>query len=313
MSTTVESEFNSLIGTVVASQANYFEVELDDLNKNILMDLNGFDHQKSLRILCTRRSRLDHIGTLVSTGDRVWIEAIDWKACTGVIVKVEPRISWIDRPPVANITSLFVVLSLKNPAFDLDQASRFLLTAEKTGLDLHLLLTKTDLMAKNNVEQMLKRIEDWGYEPIPISIKSAEGLDHLKSLFLKKGLAVLCGPSGVGKSSLLSYFLKKKSIRVGKLSGRLQRGRHTTRHVELYSFATGCYVADTPGFNRPSLECDPSDLPYLFPEIRSKLNENRCKFRNCLHLDEPGCSIPKTWERYSFYRNSILEILNSRR
>ena len=93
----------------------------------------------------------------------------------------------------------------------------------------------------------------------------------------------------------------------------MQRGRHTTRHTELFSLPKGGLLADTPGFNKPEFRLNTEILPRLFPQIRLQLERNKCKFRDCLHLDEPGCAISKDWERYQDYKNFLQEIISSHR
>ena len=98
------------------------------------------------------------------------------------------------------------------------------------------------------------------------------------------------------------------ALRVGAVSGRLQRGRHTTRHVELFPLAEGCRVADTPGFNRPDLPDEPREFALLFPELRHQLDPWPCRFRDCLHRSEPGCGIRRDWERYDLYTTGLEEL-----
>ena len=102
-----------------------------------------------------------------------------------------------------------------------------------------------------------------------------------------------------------------KSLKIGSLSKNLQRGLNTTRHVELFKLYQESFVADTPGFNRPELKVEPNRLSLLFPEFRNQLTGHQCKFRDCLHRDEPGCGINKDWERYSYYRQFIDELIDS--
>ena len=91
------------------------------------------------------------------------------------------------------------------------------------------------------------------------------------------------------------------------MSGRLQRGRHTTRHVELFPLGPSARVADTPGFNRPDLPEDPQELGVLFPELRQQLDPWPCRFRDCLHRGEPGCGVSTDWERYALYKAALIE------
>ena len=304
----VVAETPRLAGMVVALQANFLEVELEISNPASLVALTGLTDARPSRLLCTRRTRLNHRGAAIHVGDRVWVEAIDWQQCRAVVSDVEPRQSWLNRPPVANVTAVVVALAVKQPCFDADQASRFLLSAEQTGLAVHLILTKRDLITSDQLEEQLVRLRGWGYRPIAVSVQTGEGLDSLQDQLSSNRLAVLCGPSGVGKTSLLNKLLPEASLRVGAVSGRLQRGRHTTRHVALYRLCAGSLVADTPGFNRPELPSDLRKLPLLFPELRCQLESNPCRFRDCFHRDEPGCGVDKSWERYPIYKRFLQEM-----
>ncbi|EHA59124.1 ribosome biogenesis GTPase RsgA [Synechococcus sp. WH 8016] len=281
---------------VVALQANYLEVELDQVSELI-----------PSRLLCTRRTRLSHRGEAVFVGDRVRVEAIDVSHARAVVADVEPRFSFLTRPPVANATTVVVALAVDQPAFDPDQASRFLLTAERTSLVVQLVLTKTDLLEPEALETL--RLHAWGYPPLLVSTSNGLGLSNLKERLAGSPLSVLCGPSGVGKSSLLNALIPDLELRIGAVSGRLQRGRHTTRHVELHRLGAEARVADTPGFNRPELPDDPRNLEVLFPELRAQLEHHPCRFRDCLHRDEPGCGVTRDWERYPIYRRAVEELL----
>ena len=284
------------LGIVVALQANYLEVELDDPPDGL-----------PARLLCTRRTRLSHRGASVHVGDRVVVEAIDPGQARAVVAAVEPRSSWLTRPPVANVSLVVVALALDQPAFDPDQASRFLLTAERTGLPVQVLLTKSDLLDVQQQRQLQQRLRGWGYEPLLLSSRTGLGMDDLRRRLQDTTLSVLCGPSGVGKSSVLNALMPHLDLRVGAVSGRLQRGRHTTRHVELFPLIPGSRVADTPGFNRPDLPNDPRELGMLFPELRDQLEPWPCRFRDCLHRGEPGCGVKRNWERYPLYTAALEE------
>ncbi len=296
-------------GIVVAAKANYLQVELDSINTQDQAFVSS-DSNNLPRLLCTLRSRLNHLGSKVYVGDIVTLEQIDWDTCRAVISDVEPRKNQLNRPSVANVSQLAVVIALKEPAFAFDQASRFLLAAEHSGINVCLVLTKRDLIEPKELNVQLSRLSDWGYQPIAVSIKTGEGIDSLLLRLRSSKLTVLCGPSGVGKSSLLNYFLPGQTVRVGGLSGKLRRGQHTTRNVELYSIGDSSLVADSPGFNRPELSIVPHKLSLLFPELRNQLEVNNCKFRDCLHRDEPGCVVEKNWERYAHYRKCLEELIS---
>lgn len=247
----------------------------------------------------------------VHVGDFVSIEAIDWNQCRGVICDVNPRKSMLTRPSVSNVSDVIVVLSFKEPTFDIDQGSRFLIAAEQTGLSVSLALNKSDLISSRKLEEQIHRFKSWGYKVFPLSVKSGEGIEVFKEYLKQKNIVVICGPSGVGKSSLINSCIPGISLRVGKLTKKIQRGRNTTRHVQLYRLGDNALIADTPGFNRPELNIEPIKLGFLFPEIREKLSKKNCRFRNCLHRNEPGCAIDKDWERYRVYTGLLEEMLKS--
>ncbi len=301
---------NKYKGVVISAKANYLYVDIDKSSQSLSVD---DDHDsENIRLLCTQRSKLKYQGLFVSVGDQVTVQNVDWKEKTAVIYQVQIRKSFIERPPVANVTNLIILLSLSQPSFDFDQANRFLITAEKANLDVCLVLTKSDLVSKDLIKEYINKLNDWGYDPFIISTKTCEGIDSLLSKMHTFKLSVLCGPSGVGKSSLINLLLPNQTLLTSSVSKKLKRGRHTTRNVELFSLSDGCFVADTPGFNRPDLKIDPFQLPFLFPELRSQLElkGHSCKFRNCLHRDEPGCVVDKNWQRYSFYRYCIEEMIS---
>jgi len=292
-------------GIVVALKANFLIVEID-----FIEDSSDHSHDK-IRLLCTRRSKLYYQGLFIEVGDFVFVESIDYKNKRAVIYDVEPRKSFLKRPAVANVTLIAICISVDEPVFDMEQASRFLLTAECANIKPLIILTKIDLITNRDFNLYINKLKSWGYDCLAVSIKNVQGLDLLIDRFRKTKLTVLAGPSGVGKTSLINQLIPSLSLRTSSVSKKLKRGTHTTRHVELFAIGNGSLLADTPGFNRPAIVCEPSDFAYLFPEFRTQLTKSTCKFRNCLHRDEPGCVIDKDLERYSFYRENLEEMINS--
>jgi ribosome biogenesis GTPase len=283
-------------GLVVALLANYAWVALDQPGPG------GVE-----RLLCTRRTRLSKSGQQILSGDRVLVDGIDWVAGRGAVSRVAERRNVLERPAVANVSRVVVVVALVEPALDPLQLTRFLITAEATGQSVLLVLSKADALPAADVEAWCDRVRGWGYDPVAISTLTGLGLKTLRHRLQEPGLTVLCGPSGVGKSSLLNALMPALELRVGAVSGRLQRGRHTTRHVELFSLAPGALVADTPGFNRPLLPRDPAALPALFPELRSALAATGCRFSNCRHQGDPGCAIGIDWDRAALYGQCLAD------
>ena len=290
----VEPKPLRLRGLVVSLLANYCWVELDQPGSS-----------GATRLLCTRRTRLGKSGQTIAVGDHVWLEGIDWPAGRGAVAALEPRDGLLERPAVANVARVVVVVALAEPELDPLQLTRFLLTAEATGRPVLLLFSKADLVSPAVAADWCRRAGAWGYEALALSVQTGQGLERLSQRLREPGISVLCGPSGVGKSSVLNALCPELGLRVAAVSGRLQRGRHTTRHVELFQLAPGALMADTPGFNRPELPGEAIDLGPLFPEIRRRLEAGCCRFKNCLHLGDPGCAVGVDWERYPLYSQCL--------
>ncbi len=241
-------------------------------------------------------------------GDRVLIEEPDWAGGRGAIAEVLPRKTQLDRPPVAKADQIVLVFALADPPLDPYQLTRFLVKAESTGLDVCLCLNKRDLVSDEELDEWRSRLKGWGYDPAFISVQMLEGLEELKHQLDHK-ITILAGPSGVGKSSLINQLIPNVQQRVGEVSGKLNRGRHTTRHVELFELPAGGLLADTPGFNQPDIDCVPQELTLYFPEARQRLAIDRCQFSDCLHRDEPNCAVQGDWERYEYYLDLLEEAI----
>ncbi|MFM7733820.1 MAG: ribosome small subunit-dependent GTPase A [Cyanobium sp.] len=282
---------------VLALQANFCLVALE---------VAGPDGRA--RLLCTRRTLLAKSGQRICVGDRVRVEAIDWSAGRGVVAALEPRTNLLPRPAVANVSRILVVAALREPDLDPLQLTRFLVTAEASGTAVQVVLSKVDLAPLPDVEAWCERLRGWGYAVHAVSARAGVGIEALRHSLAEPGIVVVCGPSGVGKSSLLNALRPDLELRTAAVSGRLRRGRHTTRHVELFSLGPAL-VADSPGFNRPELPEDPASLERFFPELRRQLSQQACRFRNCRHLGDPGCGMAGAWDRQKLYGHCLAELL----
>jgi ribosome biogenesis GTPase len=304
-----------LLGTVLAVQANFYRVQLDTgEGKSTGAEANIPPNAPQLTnppasslaspnasvLLCTRRTRLKKIGQQVMVGDYVVVEEPDWAGGRGAIADVLPRRTQLDRPAIANVNQILLVFAVADPPLEPYQLSRFLIKAESTGLDVVLCLNKSDLISKEQQEEIKHRLINWGYKAVFISVKSSINIYDLAEQ-LKNKITVVAGPSGVGKSSLINTLIPAANLRVGEVSGKIARGRHTTRHVELFKLPGLGLLADTPGFNQPDLDCAPQELATYFPEARQRLAVDSCRFSDCLHREEPGCVVRGEWERYQHY------------
>ncbi|MEA5514939.1 small ribosomal subunit biogenesis GTPase RsgA [Nodularia sp. UHCC 0506] len=296
--TTVEtmSTNGQLLGTVLAVQANFYRVQLDVEDKE---DFSPLPHPPIL--LCTRRTRLKKIGQQVMVGDRVIVSEPDWSGGRGAVSDVLSRESLLDRPAIANVDQILLAFAVTDPPLEPYQLSRFLVKAESTDVDDVLLcLNKSDLVSLQVQQEISDRLLGWGYKPLFISVQNSINIDVLLK-YINNKITVIAGPSGVGKSSLINLLIPNVNLRVGEVSGKLARGRHTTRHTELFELPGGGLLADTPGFNQPDLDCSPEELIYYFPEARERLAVANCRFSDCLHRDEPDCVVRGDWERYEHY------------
>ena len=299
------------LGMVTAVQANYYWVRLDSAEQD------SAGPGLTPMLLCTRRARLKKIGQQVWVGDRVAVEDIDWGSARGAIAQVKPRQTALTRPPIANAELLLLVFALAEPDLDPWQLSRFLVAAETTKLTVALALNKCDRVENHIQQQWCDRLAHWGYSPLVISVQERLGLADVRQRLAGR-VSVISGPSGVGKSSLINNLIPDVEQRVNAVSGKLGRGRHTTRHVELFELSPVAdlpagLLADTPGFNQPTLTCTPVELSDGFPEIRQRLQQSACQFSNCLHRDEPGCAVrsrpEQPWERYAHYLTFLEEAI----
>ncbi|RID55445.1 hypothetical protein BRARA_G02707 [Brassica rapa] len=318
------------IGTVATAQANFMRVVVKD------GDGEGDDRSSSsssskdgVELLCVVRAVLKKIRRRVLVGDKVLVGSIDWVDRRGMIENVFQRRSEILDPPVANVDHLLVLFSLDQPKLEPFTLTRFLVEAESTGIPLTLALNKCELITEEELESWKMRLRGWNYEPFFCSVGTKEGLDAI-AFVLRDQTSVIVGPSGVGKSSLINILRSSsgggdvedenwfepiignkwfEDQRVGEVSTRSGRGKHTTRNVSLLPITEGGYLADTPGFNQPSLlKVTKHSLALCFPEIRKMIEEEKCGFKDCLHIGEPGCVVKGEWERYPYYLQLLDEI-----
>lgn len=233
-------------------------------------------NNKTYKCRARGKFRAQNISPMV--GDNVIINVED-----KVITDILPRKNELKRPVIANVDKAFIVTSVKKPNLDLVLLDKLLSMVIYNNVEPIIIFTKLDLLDENGLNEIneyRKYYESIGIQVL-YNIEKDQILDNIKN-----NIVVLAGQSGAGKSSLLNKLDINLDIETNEISEALGRGKHTTRHVELYNINEG-YIADTPGFSALDLDIPSQDLKYTFPEF----NNYECKFRDCMHNKEIKCSI----------------------
>ena len=238
-------------------------------------------------VSCRPRGRFKIESQEVLAGDEVAIRALE--DGTGYIEEVRPRRNSLLRPPIANIDTAVVITSYRDPPLNLELVDRILVHARMIKVAPVVVLNKADLATASEVSPVRDVYLGAGCDFYLTIAISGVGVDDLRTR-LSGRTSVLVGQSGVGKSRLLNALLPTALRKVGDVSQRVRRGRHTTRHVELISLPGGGFIADTPGFSLlDQVEVGLWELASFFPEIARV--QKGCRFTDCLHRDEPGCAV----------------------
>ena len=237
--------------------------------------------------------RKDGIKPIV--GDNVEIEIIDEDQRQGNLVKILPRTNALYRPPVANVDQAVILFAIVKPNPNYNLLDKFLITMRQVDLSVIICFNKQDIATKEEQQELYDAYEKCGYKVLFISVKEERGLDELKAL-LKGKTSTLAGPSGVGKSSLLNKLVPDASMQTGELSKKIDRGKNTTRHSELFLVKEltddkeETFVIDTPGFTSLELrDVNTDSLMNYYPEFVE--HEPKCRFGGCSHIAEPDCGV----------------------
>ena len=260
----------------------------DKRTGRILRSLSGFYDVQTPEgmVTCRARGILRKEGNSPLTGDMVEITVESGK---GMVERILPRRNWFIRPAVANVDALVVFAANANPITEPFLIDRVAAIAGDREVKVYLCINKCDLDPAVNLERIYRNA---GFSVIMTSAETGEGVEELWSLIRGK-LTAFSGNSGVGKSSILNRLCPELALPTGEVSEKLGRGRHTTRHVELYRLEEDTYVADTPGFS--SFDTDQMDvilkenLQYAFPDFGPYIG--KCQFHDCSHRKEPGCAV----------------------
>ena len=261
----------------------------------IVKALSGFYYVKTERGIrtCRARGKFRLDGTSPLVGDRVLLE--ENADGSGRIATISERKNFFVRPAVANIDTLVFIAANANPVTDPFLIDRVAVIAAEADCELIICVNKIDL---DGGEELCSIFSAAGYRVIRTSAETGEGADELMNA-IKGKVCAFTGNSGVGKSSILNVLIPGADILTGEVSTFLNRGKHTTRHVELYTLSEDTYVADTPGFASFDIQMinavTKERLQYDFPEFAPYIG--KCRFNDCAHLNEPDCAVRAALER----------------
>lgn len=288
---------NSKYGTIVKGIAGFYYV-----------DTGNAVYECKARGVFKNKSQKPYVGDEV---------LMDFSGGSPVITEIKERRNVFDRPPVANVEQFVVVSAMKNPAPNFIVIDKFLTMAELKDVEVVMCFNKADLVDEDEI-QRLREIYSGVYPVIFSDARREEGIDQLIP-YLKDKRSALAGPSGVGKSTIMNNLIHGLNAETGEISEKTKRGRHTTRHVELFRLEFGGMIFDTPGFT--SFDAPPAEeemLTHLFPEFDGLSSE--CKFNGCRHQNEPGCAVKEavirgevSESRYQSYLSQLKEIRERQR
>lgn len=237
---------------------------------------------------CSARGKFRKAKITPTVGDFVKFTVLDEVNKKGALDKIEERKNYLIRPRAANIDTAVITFAAASPDINMDLLDRFLLMAEIQKIpNIVICINKSELTGKKE-KQEFDRIYGTLYPVVYISAKEKTGIETLKEHI--KGVAVFAGPSGVGKSSIINELIPESNRLTGEISRKIERGKHTTRQVELLHMEDEIYIVDSPGFTSLSLDfLKADDVQHYFREFDKYLGE--CRFIDCAHIAEPDCAV----------------------
>ncbi len=246
-------------------------------------------------------------------GDYATIDVISEQDAQGYVVEIKERHVELIRPNVANVEQVIITMAVKKPSPNYILLDKLIILAESNFLEPIICFNKIELVDREDINKIRDIYKEAGYIVVLTSVKENIGIDELQSV-MKDHINVFAGPSGVGKSSLTNLLQPGLELKVGEISEKISRGKHTTRHSELIELDFGGFVLDTPGFTSLDLSMINAENLALYYREFNDLTKS-CKFSDCKHINEPGCTVlekvengeisKKRYDSYLYIHNEI--------
>lgn len=246
-------------------------------------------------------------------GDNVELEILDAEKKLGNIIQICPRTNYLIRPAAANVDQAVVIFAASYPKPNLNLLDRFWLMMEMQQIPTIVCFNKTDDTTREELLKLAGHYKGTCCKICLTSTVSGEGIEELRQCLIGK-TTVFAGPSGVGKSSVMNTLFPEAKMETGEISAKIKRGKHTTRHAELFYLGQETYVMDTPGFTSLALpELEKEEIKEYYPEFADY--REACRFLGCVHISEPDCRVKQAMEdgdissvRYENYKQFFEEI-----
>ena len=298
-----ETQSNNILqGTIIKGYSGFYYVACEGTVYEC--SLRGKNRKKSVKFL---------------PGDKVTFTADGDSLKGGAIEEALPRKNELLRPPVANLDQLVILAAVYDPLPDLRLIDRLTVFAKWNQITPVIIFNKCDLVSEDEQQKLVDVYKASGFPVYMCSTVTGQGIADIKAVLHGK-MSVLAGNSGVGKTSLMNAISDKWELATGEISDKSKRGKHTTRHVELFQMDKDTLIADTPGFSSLILPEDikREELSRLFPEFLSRLGD--CRFATCMHKNEPDCAVKEALEngeiaqsRYDNYLAFLEEVIQQER